>query len=70
MDPKRLLSKEISARVGGQINEETISETVDQFFKYGNTFLLLELVNLRREVDSMREELQYQKNSKRTLSPK
>jgi len=59
-----MLSKEITAKVGGHINEETVSETVDQFFKHGNTFLLLELINLRNEVKSLREELQHQKESK------
>jgi len=65
MDPKKLLSKEISAKFRDQISEQTVTEKVDQFFKHGNTFLLLELVSLRREVESLREELQYQRNSKR-----
>jgi hypothetical protein len=65
MNPKKLLSKEISAKVRGQISEKTVNEKVDQFFKHGNTFLLLELVSLRREVECLREELQYQRNSKR-----
>jgi hypothetical protein len=30
---------------------------VDHFFRHGDTFLLLELVNLRKEVESLREEL-------------
>ena len=57
MDPKKMLSKEIAAKVGGHISEQTVSEMVDQFFRHGNTFLLLELVNLREEVESLREEL-------------
>jgi hypothetical protein len=64
MDPKKLLMKEISAKFRGHVSEQTISEKVDQFFKHGNTFLLLELVSLRREVESLREELQYQRKSK------
>ncbi len=63
MDPKKLLSKEISAKVRGQISEQTVTEKVDQFFKHGNTFLLLELVSLRREVESLREELQHQREA-------
>ena len=57
MDPKKMLSKEIAAKVRGHISEQTVSEMVDQFFRHGNTFLLLELMNLRREVESLREEL-------------
>jgi len=64
MNTKKLLSKEISARVRGQISEQTVSEKVDQFFKHGNTFLLLELMTLRREVKSLREELQYYRENK------
>jgi hypothetical protein len=64
MNTKKLLSKEISARVRGQISEQTVSEKVDQFFKHGNTFLLLEVMNLRREVKSLKEELQYYRENK------
>ena len=57
MDPKKMLSKELTAKVRGHISEQTVSEMVDQFFRHGNTFLLLELVNLRKEVEILREEL-------------
>ena len=57
MDPKKMLSKEIAAKVRGHISEQTVSEMVDHFFRHGNTFLLLELMNLRKEVESLREEL-------------
>jgi hypothetical protein len=66
MDPKKLLSKEISAKFKGHISERDVNEKVDQFFKHGNTFLLLELVSLRREVESLREELEYQRKRKRS----
>lgn len=64
MNTKKLLSKEISARVTGQISEQVVSEKVDQFFKHGNTFLLLELISLRLEVKSLKEELQYYRENK------
>ena len=63
MNPRKMLSKEITSKVRGQINEQIVSEKVDQFFKHGNTFLLMELMNLRREVQSLREELQQQKEN-------
>ena len=62
MNPKKMLSKEIAYKVKGDISEQTISEMVDQFFKHGNTFLLLELMTLRREVKSLREELDQKKH--------
>jgi hypothetical protein len=65
MDPKKMLTKEITAKVRGCISEQTVTETVDQFFKHGNTFLLLELVSLRGEVESLREELRIQRDNKR-----
>lgn len=66
MDPKKLLMKEISAKFRGHFSEQTISEKVDQFFKNGIVFLLLELVRLQREVDNLREELQHQRKTKRS----
>ncbi len=63
-----MLSKEISAKVRGHISGQTVSETVGQFFRHGNTFLLFELMILRREVKSLREELQRQRGRKRQSS--
>lgn len=60
-----MLSKEITCKLSGHINEEVVSEKVDQFFKKGNTFLLLELISLRSEVKSLREELQHHREQKK-----
>jgi len=62
-----MLSKEIAAKVRGHISEQTVSEMVDQFFRHGNTFLLLELMNLRKEVESLREELHQRENKRSSL---
>ena len=67
MDPKKMLSKEIAAKVGGHISEQTVSEMVNQFFRHGNTFLLLELVNLRNEVESLREELHQREDKQSSI---
>jgi hypothetical protein len=64
MDPKKMLSKEIVHKVRGHISEEIVSEMVDQFFRHGNTFLLLELIYLRSEVKSLKEELQHRQDNK------
>jgi hypothetical protein len=66
MDPKKMLSKELAAKVG-HISERTVSEMVDHFFMHGNTFLLLELMNLRKEVESLREELSQRENKRSSL---
>jgi len=56
LDQKEILLKEISVRVGDKIDEETVSEKVDQFIKYGNVFLLFEMMNLRKEIERIKEE--------------
>ena len=68
MDPKKMLSKELAAKVRGHISEQTVSEMVDHFFMHRNTFLLLELMNLRKEVESLREELHKRKKKKSSPS--
>jgi hypothetical protein len=67
MDPKKMLTKELAAKVRGHINEQTVSEMVDHFFRHGNTFLLLELMNLRKEVESLKEELHRSNSKENTL---
>jgi hypothetical protein len=67
MDPKNMLTKELAAKAKGHISEQTISEMVDHFFRHGNAFLLLELMNLREEVESLREELHQRKNKRNSL---
>ena len=59
-----MLSKEFAHNVRGHMSEETVSELVDQFFRHGNTFLLLELIHLRSEVKSLREELKHRQDNK------
>jgi hypothetical protein len=67
MDPKKMLTKELAAKVRGHISEQTVSEMVDHFFRHGNTFLLLELMNLRKEVESLKEELHRSNSKENTL---
>ena len=68
MNPKKMLSKEITSKVKGHISEEIVSEKVDQFFRHGNTFLLLELISLRREIKNLKEELHQRKLKKHNSS--
>ena len=67
MDSKKMLSKEIAAKFKGHISEQTVSESVEQFFRHGNTFLLLELMNLRSEIKSLREQLEHRRNKESSL---
>ncbi len=63
MNPKEILSKEIFDEVGDRINEQTISEKVDQFFTHGNVFLLFEIMSLRKEIERLKEEIQHRRNN-------
>ena len=65
MSSKKMLTKEISYMVKGQISEQIISEIVDEFFKHGNMFLFMELISLKCEVKSLREELQQHKENRK-----
>jgi len=66
MDPKEILSKEISGKVGDKINKQTIREKVDHFVRHGNMFLLFEVINLRKEIESLKEEIKHQRRSGRS----
>lgn len=68
MNPKEILSKEISGKVGDKISEQIISEKVNQFFRYGNVFLLSEVISLRKEIERLKEEIQRQRNNGRRKS--
>ena len=63
MNPKEILLKEISDKVGDKIGKQIISEKVNQFFRYGNVFLLFEVMSLRKEIERLKEELQNQRNN-------
>jgi transcriptional regulator NrdR family protein len=68
MNPKEILSKEISNKVGDKISEQTISEKVSQFVRHGNLFLLFEVMTLRKEIESLKEEIQHQRNNEKRKS--
>lgn len=67
MDSKKMLTKELAAKVRGHISEQTVSEMVDHFFRHSNMFLLLEVINLRKEVESLKEELHHSNSKEKTL---
>lgn len=55
MNPKKMFSKELALKFRGQMDEKMICDTVDQFFKQGNAFLLLEIIKLRCEINTLKE---------------
>ncbi|HML01792.1 MAG TPA: hypothetical protein VK487_00295 [Candidatus Bathyarchaeia archaeon] len=56
MNCKKLLLEEVFEKVGDRISKQTLEEKVNQFSKYGNVFLFIELMNLRRELEKLKEE--------------
>ena len=62
-----MFSKELASIVRGQIDEEIICDTVNQFFKQGNAFLLLEIIKLRCEVNNLKERNVHQYKKADTL---
>jgi hypothetical protein len=56
MNSRKLLLEEVLDKVGDRISKQTLEEKVNQFSKYGNVFLFIELMNLRRELERLREE--------------
>jgi hypothetical protein len=56
MNCKKLLLEEVFEKVGDRISKQTLEEKINQFSKYGNVFLFIELMNLRRELEKLKEE--------------
>jgi hypothetical protein len=57
MNQKDILLTEILKKVGDRISEEIVAEKVNQFIKYGNVFLLFEVMSLRKEIKRIKEEI-------------
>lgn len=68
MNQEEILLTEMLKKVGDTISEETIAEKVSQFIKYGNVFLLFELMSLRKEIEMIKEEILANFEHSKTLS--
>ena len=55
MDPKEILVRDVFDKVGDKISEQTTYEKVSQFIKYGNVFLFFEVMNLKKEIERIKE---------------
>ncbi len=57
MNQEEILLTEMLKKVGDRISEEIVAEKVSQFIKYGNVFLLFEVMSLRKEIERIKEEI-------------
>ena len=57
MNQKEILLREMLKRVGDRLDEEIVAEKVNHFIKYGTVFLLFEVMNLRKEIERIKEEI-------------
>ena len=62
MDTKEFLCKEIVEAIGASMDEETVLEKVNHFFRHRNMFLLFEIFALRTELEKLKEDLNAQGN--------
>lgn len=62
LDSKELLLEELLAHVGDKVSKQTLKDMINQFAKYGSVFLFVELMNQRREIEKLREELDSMRN--------
>ena len=58
MNSREILLREMFDTVGDTFSRKVISEKVGRFVKYGNVFLLFEVMNLSREIEKIRETIQ------------
>jgi len=58
MNHKEMLLEEVFEKVGDKMSKQAVAEKVGQFLKFGNVFLLFEVVSLRGEIEKLREEIQ------------
>jgi len=50
-----LFLKEVVEKVGDKVGEQATTEKVEQFAKHGTLFLFFEVINLRREIEKLKE---------------
>jgi 16S rRNA G527 N7-methylase RsmG len=55
MNHKEMLLEEVFEKTGDKVNKREVAEKVGQFLKRGNVFLLFEVMNLRGEIEELRE---------------
>ncbi|UCE29563.1 MAG: hypothetical protein JSV85_02260 [Candidatus Bathyarchaeota archaeon] len=61
MNHKEMLLEEVFEKTGDKVNKREVAEKVGQFLKRGNVFLLFEVMNLRGEIEELREAMKRSK---------
>jgi len=59
MSQKELFLKEVVEKVGDRVGEAPTTEKVEQFAKHGPLFLFFEIINLRQEVERLKNEAKH-----------
>lgn len=54
---KQMLLRDVLENVGDSLSPETVAKKVSQFCRHGNIFLFFEVMNLRKELEQMSEQL-------------
>ena len=49
--------KEVVAKVGDKVGNQSTSEKVEHFAKHGTLFLFFEMITLRQEVERLKREM-------------
>ena len=57
MSQKELFLKEVVEKVGSKVGEQATSEKVEHFAKHGMLYLFFEIINLRKEVERLKQEV-------------
>lgn len=53
--------KEVVKKVGDNVGGESTTEKVEQFAKHGTLYLFFEVINLKKEVDRLKREVEIKK---------
>ncbi len=61
MGQKELFLKEVVKKVGDNVGGESTTEKVEQFAKHGTLYLFFEVINLKKEVDRLKREVEIKK---------
>ncbi|NIP67263.1 hypothetical protein GWN63_04390 [Candidatus Bathyarchaeota archaeon] len=51
------IQKEMVDTIGDNVSKETAAQKVEQFMKHGNVFLFYELINLRKELETLKSKM-------------
>ncbi len=61
MAQKELFLKEVVEKIGDRVGEEPTTEKVEQFAKHGTLYLFFEVLNLRKEIERLKKEVEVKK---------